>query len=79
MKCIDHESARKQLLEAYGESPVALGVASNGGLVVVFATPSGSTWTIVVATPQGMSCPVAAGENWQPLRPTPLKPKDMGA
>lgn len=68
------------LLESqYKEVPVAVGVTNSGGLIEVYSTSSGSTWTIVVTMPRGMSCLVAAGEGWQALEPVKLKPKDTGA
>ncbi len=46
------------------ESQVAIGIANNGRLVEVFSAGDGSTWTIVMTTPQGKSCVVASGEDW---------------
>ncbi len=53
------------LAEKYGEAPVAVGLTSAGGLVEVLTTDDGRTWTIIVTTPQGISCLVAAGEGWR--------------
>lgn len=55
------------LQKKYKEAPVALGVTHNGGLVEVLSTGSGTTWSIIVTTPQGMSCLVAAGEGWKSM------------
>lgn len=57
----------QQLDGRYSEKPVALGLASNGGIIEVFTTRDGSTWTIVLTMPNGMSAVVAAGENWTTL------------
>ena len=54
-----------QLAERYRETPIALGVDSRGRLIEVLASPDGSTWTIVVTSPQGHSCMVTAGEGWR--------------
>jgi hypothetical protein len=64
-QCDLRERAVAHLLEKYKESPVALGVTHNGGLVEVLTTADGSTWSIIVTTPQGMSCLVAAGDGWR--------------
>ena len=54
-----------QLGERYQEAPIALGVDSGGRLIEVLAAVDGSTWTIIVTLPQGISCMVAAGEGWR--------------
>ena len=56
------------LARKYGEAPVAVGLASTGGLVEVIATPNGSTWTIIVTRPDGWACMVAAGQGWRNLK-----------
>ena len=64
------------LLETkYKEAPVAVGVTNNGGLVEVLSTGAGETWTIIITTPQGMSCLVAAGEGWRPVEQLALEPE----
>jgi hypothetical protein len=44
---------------------VALGVTANGGLLEVLTAKDGSTWTIILSTPQGLTCMTAAGEGWR--------------
>lgn len=53
------------LREDHGEKPVQLGDA-RGGQVILFSTPDGSTWTIVVAAPDGRACIVSDGRAWRP-------------
>ncbi len=55
----------RELADKYREVPVAVGVTNAGGLVEVLTTADGGTWSIVITTPQGMSCLVAAGEGWK--------------
>ena len=54
-----------RLAETYGEEPRAIGVIANGSLLEVLAGPDGATWSILITTPQGRSCLVAAGEAWR--------------
>ena len=54
----------KQLGDAYAEAPVAIGLTGNGSVIELFTTGDGSTWTIVITSPDGLSRVVAAGENW---------------
>jgi hypothetical protein len=65
-QCGTRDGIERTLLQSYQESPILTGVTSNGGLVIVLATESGSTWSILVASGDGMACLVAAGENWRP-------------
>ena len=61
-----------QLAKEYDEAPVAVGLANNGVLVEILAAPGRVTWTIIVSQPNGMSCLLAAGNDWQELdAPTP--------
>ena len=48
---------------------MSYGLASNGKLVEVFSSDDGSTWTIVLTAPGGVSCIIAAGKYWENLPP----------
>ena len=50
----------------YAENPVAMGLASSGGVVEVLASENG-TWTLLVTMPNGFSCVIAVGESWEAL------------
>ncbi len=56
------------LAQKYQETPVAIGVTTSGGMVEVLTTGDGGTWTIILSTPNGTSCLVAAGEGWRALQ-----------
>ncbi len=73
--CTERAAALRHLAKKYQEAPVAVGLAYGGGLVEVLATGDGSTWTIIVTTPQGMSCLVAAGEGWRNIPFVMLDPR----
>ena len=66
-KCVAHPEVTKQLGSRYSEAPVAMGLANTGGVVEIFAKDDGSSWTMVVTMPNGMSCMMAAGEAWESL------------
>ncbi len=60
------------LAKKYQEAPVAAGVTSSGGLVEVLTTSDGGTWTIILTTPYGWPCLMAAGEGWRRIdKPQP--------
>ena len=63
--CDIRHNVMKQLEGKYGEKPIALGMANSGGVVEILTTEDGSTWTIVITLPNGMTCLVAAGEDWE--------------
>ena len=64
-QCDERAKVLGMLAKKYQEIPVAAGVTNAGGLVEVLADHKGGTWTIIVTTPQGISCLVAAGEGWR--------------
>ncbi len=72
--CTTHAEVTKQLESRHSESQVGIGLASNGGVVEVFSTDDGSSWTIVMTMPNGMSCLVAAGEAWEQIIKVALGP-----
>jgi len=63
--CMTHGEVEKQLGTKYAESPVALGLASNGSVFEVFSKVDGTSWTMVVTLPNGTSCMLAEGEAWE--------------
>ncbi len=64
--CGEHSDVVSKLKKGHSEDPVSIGLASNGAVIEVFASPSG-TFTIVMTLPNGISCLMTAGESWQDL------------
>ena len=56
----------EHLKRNYQETPVAMGLTSDGKLLEVFASTTGS-WSILVTSPNGISCGVAYGSSWESL------------
>ena len=65
--CHSHADLAAMLNQKYAEQPSAVGLQANGDLVEVFVANDGTSWTIVVTRPDGWSCIVAVGENWESL------------
>ncbi len=63
LKCEPRKDLSKALSEKWGETTVFTGAGPNGASIEIFARVNG-TWTAVVVAPDGMACPVAAGEAW---------------
>lgn len=71
--CVKRADLVKHLAHSYQESTIAVGLADNGGLVEVFSSPDGATWTVAVSMPNGVSCMIATGQNWQAVEPKPIE------
>ncbi len=64
--CGERDAIVASLEKIYSEAPVSMGLGSNGAIIEIFASPSG-TFTIVLTRPNGLTCVMAAGENWEDL------------
>jgi hypothetical protein len=65
--CSTRANVLSHLATKYSEAPVAVGLAENGGVIEVLTSTEGGTWTIIVTMPDGTSCMVAAGQDWEQL------------
>ncbi|WP_162917164.1 hypothetical protein [Dongia deserti] len=77
--CLPHDSADDKLRAEFGEKVLGRGVSSDGTLVEIFLSPTG-TFTVIKTTPKGMSCVVDFGEGWQTLNQLEsvgLSPNDL--
>lgn len=68
--CDKRTNVMSHLARKYSELPIALGVASNGGLVELLTSEKGSTWTLIITLPNGLTCLMAAGESWESMAKT---------
>jgi len=50
----------------YGEMPAFAGVTADGKLFEVLVGADGS-FTALLSLPEGLACPLAAGEGWRPM------------
>ena len=64
--CGKHEDIVKRLESQYQETRKDVGMNFNGILIEIFASEKG-TFSIVFTRPNGLSCLVAAGTNWEHL------------
>lgn len=65
--CPERHLVLDYLSDQFNEDPVAIGVANSGDVIEVLTNGDGETWTILITTPRGRSCLVAAGHSWQAL------------
>ena len=68
--CGNRETLLAQLAKKYNEAPIAVAITSTGGLLEIFATKDGATWTLLVTKPPHGTCVFGAGENWRPVEHT---------
>jgi hypothetical protein len=62
--CVKRVDLVEHLRSKYGERPESYGVADNGAMVELFTSSDGSTWTLAMTLPSGVSCLVATGSAW---------------
>lgn len=70
MRCGDRESVIDRLQTKYGEVQRSVGLQQGRGIVEIFANPRSGSWTIIITTPEGKSCLMAAGEAFHMLEAT---------
>jgi len=62
--CIPRDVLAERLNEQYDETRRSIGLNAQGNIVEVYAK-DGGTWTIVLTTPNGLSCITAVGDYYQ--------------
>ena len=62
--CGKRDKILSKLGKDYAEQPVSLGLSSNGTLVEVLASKSGS-WTMIYTMPNGGCWVIATGQYWE--------------
>jgi hypothetical protein len=65
MPCGNRDEMLSHLSQKYSEKTVALGLATNGSVVEVLSSKTGGSFTIVYTLPNGLTCLMAAGSNWE--------------
>ena len=61
---MDRALLAKELKDKHSEKPVGMGLGSNGGIIELFTSDDGATWTLIMTMPNGRSFLVGAGEHW---------------
>ncbi len=65
--CGDRSELLKRLEQGHEETPRALGLSTDGGVLEILVSPEGG-WTMLVTYPRRPTCVVAVGEAWQMLQ-----------
>lgn len=62
--CDGHEDVVAGLKTIYGEEPKGMGLERSGAVIELLVSPD-RTFTILLTRPDGESCVMAAGKNWE--------------
>ena len=63
---------KEWLATKHQETQIGSGISLlDRAMVVLFAKPDGSTFSVIKVSPQGIACIVEAGEDWQAIVPEP--------
>ena len=69
-QCANHEVVVSQLAKTYGEQPRSMGLSQDNTVMELYAAPETGTWTVTVTLPNGVTCLVGSGNNFETLTPT---------
>lgn len=72
----DRAEVGEKLAREFGETSTGMGLAGNGGMVELFASPGGETWTLLLTMPNGLSRIIIVGEGWTTLAPLNVSGRD---
>jgi hypothetical protein len=65
MICGKRTDIVRQLGEKYGETRRSMGLSGGQGVVELYASDETGSWTILITTPKGTACMMAAGQAFQ--------------
>ena len=74
-QCAPHDTLAVDLAHQFGEQPRSMGLAQDNTVMELYASDTG-TWTLTVTLPNGMTCLVAAGDNFESLPPAQVAKGD---
>lgn len=65
--CDDRDTMVLRLERSHGAERTGRGMRGPEAIVEIWTVPSTGEWTLVQSYPNGISCIVAMGENWEAL------------
>lgn len=63
-QCGPHKQVIEMLSKRFSEVPKAVGIVGEKRIMEVFISEKG-TWTILVTNSEGLTCILAAGDEWE--------------
>lgn len=67
--CADRTTVTERLKSGYGEKFAGGGLRNSESVFEVWLSEDHATWTILMTTPDGRTCVMAAGTNWRDALP----------
>ncbi len=67
VECAERGFIVKQLDKKFKEGRIATGIMAKHGLMELYVSKDTGTWTVLLTSPRGLSCVIAAGENWESM------------
>ena len=67
--CADRTTITERLTSGYGEKFAGGGLRNAESIFEVWMSDDSGTWTILMTSPDGQSCVMAAGTNWREALP----------
>ena len=64
-RCAAHDAVAENLATQYGEVRRSIGLAQDNTVMELYAATETGTWTLTVTLPNGQTCLVAAGHNFE--------------
>ena len=61
--CAERANILTYLATKFEETPIAMGLTSDGKVIEVLTSDEGS-WTIIITMPTGITCALSFGESW---------------
>jgi hypothetical protein len=65
-QCGPRSALLEHLSKQFKEEPRALGLVGSAGVLEIYVSSHGS-WTLLITSPGGTACIMAAGESWEEL------------
>lgn len=78
MQCAARGNLLEILNSQYDETARAIGVISEEAVLEVFVSKESGTWTVLITDPDGLSCVLAAGQDWEETPKGPDQPAPNG-
>ena len=72
--CGDYRTLVELLARRYDERPQSLGLGDDGRVLELFTSEEGGSWTMLSVAPDGRSCVLATGRDWQQRRAAVAEP-----
>ena len=63
--CTKRPDIVRHLAKKFAEAPIAIGLSGTGGVIEVLTSEESGSWTIIITMPNGNTCVIASGNNWE--------------